>query len=267
MDEPTDRKATPVDIFTTPTAPRTDPKGSAPEKQGIARPKGRVPDIKPAYFVIAAVVIGAVWIAWPSARRSQPVPSRMLNSADAMSASAASLPASAASSAEAVVAPDAMTASLASQVATASAPVAQDSVLAGSNVAPTSASTDPRAMAAATPPLPAPAPATLATPPLASPSGACRIPATATAGRARKFRHGTRLAIASATEPAAVTIEAGKSAQPGDFVLNTVYRNQAWLQRGESTWVVQAGDVIDGLRILQVDAALRLVTTSRGVIH
>ncbi|MGE8051358.1 hypothetical protein ACQKPT_24035 [Pseudomonas monteilii] len=53
---------------------------------------------------------------------------------------------------------------------------------------------------------------------------------------------------------------------PG-YNLNTVYTDQAWIQHGEKTFVVQVGDVVDGLRITGIDPVSRRVTTSRGVIR
>ncbi len=51
------------------------------------------------------------------------------------------------------------------------------------------------------------------------------------------------------------------------FSLNTIYRGQAWIQTDERTYVVQPGDVIDGIRIERVEPITRRVITSRGVIR
>ncbi|CAG9260891.1 conserved hypothetical protein [Burkholderia diffusa] len=57
------------------------------------------------------------------------------------------------------------------------------------------------------------------------------------------------------------------SAAPHGLVLNTIYRDEAWIQSAERTYVVQAGDVIDGIRIISVDATKREVVTSQGTIR
>ncbi|KPX91111.1 hypothetical protein [Pseudomonas meliae] len=51
------------------------------------------------------------------------------------------------------------------------------------------------------------------------------------------------------------------------YSLNTVYADQAWIQHGEKTFVVQVGDLIDGLQIIGIDPVTRRVTTSKGVIR
>ncbi len=54
---------------------------------------------------------------------------------------------------------------------------------------------------------------------------------------------------------------------PHGFTLNTIYRDQAWIQNAERTYIVQEGDVIDGLRIERVDPNTRQVITSLGIIR
>lgn len=51
------------------------------------------------------------------------------------------------------------------------------------------------------------------------------------------------------------------------YSLNTVYSDQAWIRHGEKTFVVQVGDLVDGLKIIGIDPVARRVTTSRGVIR
>ena len=51
------------------------------------------------------------------------------------------------------------------------------------------------------------------------------------------------------------------------YTLNTVYSDQAWIQHGEKTFVVQVGDLVDGVKITGIDPVARRVTTSRGVIR
>lgn len=60
-----------------------------------------------------------------------------------------------------------------------------------------------------------------------------------------------------ASEPSAVA----------GYSLNTVYSDQAWIRHGEKTFVVQVGDLVDGLKIIGIDPVARRVTTSRGVIR
>lgn len=67
----------------------------------------------------------------------------------------------------------------------------------------------------------------------------------------------------------ATRIAPGRNAGPTlrDYTLNTVYREQAWIQGAERTYVVRAGDVIDDVRIVRIDPRARQVVTSRGVIR
>ncbi|AYN18972.1 MULTISPECIES: hypothetical protein [Pseudomonas] len=60
-----------------------------------------------------------------------------------------------------------------------------------------------------------------------------------------------------ATQPSAVA----------GYRLNTVYADQAWLEHGDKTFVVQVGDLVDGVKIIGIDPVARRVTTSRGVIR
>lgn len=58
-----------------------------------------------------------------------------------------------------------------------------------------------------------------------------------------------------------------KTSKPSDFTLNTIYREQAWIQRAERTYLVQAGDNVDGLRIIRIEPVARSVVTSHGLIR
>lgn len=51
------------------------------------------------------------------------------------------------------------------------------------------------------------------------------------------------------------------------FSLNTVFRNQAWLRGPDLTYVVQPGDVINGLEVIRIDPVARTVLTSQGIIR
>jgi len=76
--------------------------------------------------------------------------------------------------------------------------------------------------------------------------------------RARPARHVVRVVNGERREQGPLVRE---------FTLNTIYRGQAWIQSEERTYVVQAGDVVDGLRIERVEPRARQVVTSRGVIR
>lgn len=51
------------------------------------------------------------------------------------------------------------------------------------------------------------------------------------------------------------------------YSINTVYADQAWLQHDQKTFVVQVGDVFDGIRILRIDPVSRQVNTNLGMIR
>ncbi|MRU28298.1 hypothetical protein [Xylella fastidiosa] len=72
--------------------------------------------------------------------------------------------------------------------------------------------------------------------------------------------------VISTTPTATMSIGTGTTKQ-GDFTLNTIYRDQAWIQNGERTYVVQVGDVIDGMHINHIDSSRRQVVTSLGTIR
>lgn len=51
------------------------------------------------------------------------------------------------------------------------------------------------------------------------------------------------------------------------YSINTMYTDQAWVQHGDQIHVVQAGDTINGIKVLRIDARLRRVQTSHGIIR
>jgi hypothetical protein len=51
------------------------------------------------------------------------------------------------------------------------------------------------------------------------------------------------------------------------YSINTVYTDQAWLGHDQRTFVVQVGDVFDGIRVLRIDPVSRQVVTNLGVIR
>lgn len=62
----------------------------------------------------------------------------------------------------------------------------------------------------------------------------------------------------------------GSDARPGksaDFTINTIYSDQVWLEGKDRTYIVQVGDVIDGLKVLRINAADRTVLTTAGLIR
>lgn len=63
------------------------------------------------------------------------------------------------------------------------------------------------------------------------------------------------------------TASSGPVAKPGDFTVNTIFRDQAWIQNSERTYVVQAGDVVNGLKIIRIDPNSRRVVTNNGTIR
>lgn len=58
-----------------------------------------------------------------------------------------------------------------------------------------------------------------------------------------------------------------KTVPAATFSLNTVFRNQAWLRGPDLTYVVQPGDVINGLEVIRIDPVARTVLTSQGIIR
>lgn len=75
-------------------------------------------------------------------------------------------------------------------------------------------------------------------------------------------------ATALASAPAAGQAPARKSeGRLAGFEVNTVYKDQAYVRHGDSTYIVQVGDTIEGVQILAIDADQRRVITPVGVIE
>lgn len=274
MDDPKEQGKQPgldVDIFSSqPGARKESDAGVA--AAGVVK-KSRLSRLGPVPFVIAAVVVAVAWIGWPylfsgssgdsSATVGMLTPDRAIGDASPdrmqgqpqMTASVAS-------------APD-VTASNTSALAAASAPGAASdpasrSIVAAASTSDTGATQFPtreKELQATVDDLQVK---------LAAAEGrgkACPAPAqvtrVATAGARHLVRHTKRTPRAQAVAAKPDTVEGRKAS----FTLNTVYRDQAWIQDAERTYIVQAGDVIDGMRVVRVDAATREVVTSSGVIR
>lgn len=55
--------------------------------------------------------------------------------------------------------------------------------------------------------------------------------------------------------------------QVNGYSLNSIYPNQAWLKKGDKTYVVSQGDKLGNITINKIDATRREVTTSAGLIR
>ncbi|MEP9641572.1 hypothetical protein [Xanthomonas euvesicatoria] len=291
MIDPTGKDKQPdsgVDIFNM----KPDAKNATePDKTqaGAAQPKAStlpsfVSKLGPVHFVIACAVVAAAWIGWPyvfgGSSSDKSTTERMLNPDQAMtdasraqqyqpvanqSSTSSAVAASSVTTATAAPASDvtaAAPASGASAVTVAAAPAAASA--AGTQASqPTAKETELQAKvddlqgklaAAEAQAAKCPAPIATASTNVSKPNHRVRHVSTSP----RRY--------ASTTPTATARIGAGTS-KPGDFTLNTVYRDQAWIQNTERTYVVQAGDVIDGMRIDRVDASTRQVMTSLGTIR
>jgi hypothetical protein len=245
-------------------------KSKAPALQGFASKLG------PVHSAVAAVIIAAAWIAWPhmfgGSSRDTSTTTRMLNPDQAMSDAsrtqqqyqasanqpAASAPTTSASSVATTDAPSASAASAATAVTAASSP------LPASETAAQAQSTKEAELQAKVDDLQGKLAAAEAQ------AAKCPAPAAAATASVSKPKHRVRHTSTSPRRYAtsATTSHVGTGATKlGDFTLNTVYRDQAWIQNAERTYVVQAGDVIDGMRIIRVDASTRQVVTSLGTIR
>ncbi|WP_321959364.1 hypothetical protein [Burkholderia cenocepacia] len=227
----------------------------------------------PRHFVIAGAVIAAAWIGWPyvfgrSAPEKSPT-ARMLNPDQAMS------DASRAQQQYQPIPNRPSTAPAASTVATTAAPTVDASAA---------------LVAVASGPIAASATAAQTSQPTAKETELqakvgdlqgkldaaeaqavkCSAPVATASTNVGKPKHRVRHVSTSPRRDVSTTsptrIGAGTT-KPGDFTLNTVYRDQAWIQNAERTYVVQAGDAIDGMRIVRVDASARQVVTSLGTIR
>lgn len=52
-----------------------------------------------------------------------------------------------------------------------------------------------------------------------------------------------------------------------EYAINTVYPDQAWIEKAGKLSVVQVGDTFDGMRVVRIDPATRIVVTSQGLIR
>lgn len=291
MSDPTGKDKQPdsgVDIFNVkPAARNTSEPGKAPA--GAAQPKASalpsfVSKLGPVHFAIACAVVAAVWIGWPyvfgGSSSDNSTNAHMLNPDQAMT------DASRAQQYQPVAnQPATSPAVAASSVTTATAAPASD-VTAAAPASGASAAT----VAVASAPAAASAASTQASQPTAketelqakvddlqgklataeAQAAKCPAPVATASTNVSKPKHRVRHVSTSPRRYVSTTpttsIGAGTT-KPGDFTLNTVYRDQAWIQNSERTYVVQAGDVIDGMRIVRVDASTRQVVTSLGTIR
>lgn len=282
MSDPTGKDKQPdsgVDIFNVkPAARNTSEPGKA--QAGAAQPKASalpsfVSKLGPVHFAIACAVVAAVWIGWPyvfsGSSSDKSTNAHMLNPDQAMTDASraqqyqpvanqpATSPAVAASSVTTATAAPASGASAAT-VAIASAPAAA-SAAAAQTSQPTAKETELQAKVDDLQ-------GKLAT--AEAQAAKCPAPVATASTNVSKPKHRVRHVSTSSRRYVSTTpttsIGAGTT-KPGDFTLNTVYRDQAWIQNSERTYVVQAGDVIDGMRIVRVDASTRQVVTSLGTIR
>lgn len=292
MSDPTGKDKQPdsgVDIFSMkPDAKNTSEPGKA--QAGAAQPKASalpsfLSKLGPVHFAIACAVIAAAWIGWPyvfsGSSSDKSTSARMLNPDQAMT------DASRAQQYQPVAnQPATSPAVAASSVTTATAVPASDvtavTPASGASAATVAAASAPSATSAAS---------TQASQPTAketelqakvddlqgklataeAQAAKCPAPVATASTNVSKPKHRVRHVSTSprryvSTTPTTTRIGTGTT-KPGDFTLNTVYRDQAWIQNSERTYVVQAGDVIDGMRIVRVDASTRQVVTSLGTIR
>lgn len=228
---------------------------------------GLAAKLGPIHFGAAGVIIAAVWIAWPYIFSSLPssaslsASSRMLAPSEAMSdASHAALP-NASESSTAQISPT----QAASEFATASSASASSAVPTSASE-PTPAATQPSAkeveLEAKLDELQGKLAVVEAQ--VATHSAAAAL-AMANKSKPRVHRvYSTRHRHTNAPPKSRSSEDTVNS---NGFTLNTIYRDQAWIQNTERTYVVQEGDVIDGMRIVRVEPLARQVITSLGAIR
>lgn len=69
-------------------------------------------------------------------------------------------------------------------------------------------------------------------------------------------------------KPAAqVAKRAPPAAKQAAFRINTIYPDQAWVDKGDRTYIVQVGDVLEGARVLRIDTTARRIVTTAGEIR
>ena len=286
MSDPTDKDKQPdsyVDVFNMkPDTKAGDQAGKTQHyaahtaKPRAAALQGFTSKISPVHFVVAALVIAGAWIAWPYMFRGSSsdtaTTARMLTSNQAMSEanraqqqyqmSANQVPASAPKTPTS--SPAANDVASAGTASAATAVTAESSPLPTSETAAQAQSTKEAELQAKVDDLQGKLAAAEAQ------VAKCPAPAAEATASVSKPKHRVRHVSTAlrryATSTTATRIGTGGT-KPGDFTLNTVYRDQAWIQNGERTYVVQAGDVIYGMRIVRVDASTRQVVTSLGTIR
>ncbi len=93
------------------------------------------------------------------------------------------------------------------------------------------------------------------------------VKAAATASKSKPRTHRDSRSQPSRTNAPSKSPSSEEESKPIGFTLNTIYRDQAWIQNSDQTFVVQEGDVIDGMRIVRIDPLARQVITSLGTIR
>lgn len=255
---------------------RIDAESSKPKSNRSVR-AGFAFKLRPIHFGAAVAIVAAVWIGWPYVFCNSPPEdpfsssTRMPRSSEALK-EANRLPQRYPAASETLAAWDGAT------VASAQAPViAAASAPTTASIAislPATVSTQPSAKEAELQ-----AKVTELQNKLAQTEAQCpkcpvpvsTIAAMANKPKSRPRRAGNAPRQVTGAEIAAtgktVAADSDKTAKAGCFTINTIYRDQAWIQNATSTYVVQAGDVIGGLRIVRVEPAARQVVTNLGVIR
>ena len=267
MSEPIDRDKAPnsgVDVFNmTPSSKpdNTASQGDAATSAAGEGASGWALKVRPVHFAVVAVLIAGAWIGWP-----------YMSSSSAASDQLATSPQMLTPRSERLVPPNA-TASKTGHAVPASSPApAQMAVAAHEPVAavmpapmPAQSSVREIELQATVAELQsklasAEAQAAARTPP----ARATVVESTTSRKPESKLHDVRRSRSAVATRP-----RPGRNAGPTlqGYTLNTVYREQAWIEGAERTNVVRAGDVIDDVRIVRIDPRSRQVVTSRGVIR
>lgn len=293
MSDPTGKDKQPdsgVDIFNMkPDAKNASESGKT--QASAAQPKAStlpsfVSKLGPVHFAIACAVVAAAWIGWPyvfsGSSSDKSTTARMLNPDQAMTDASraqqyqpvanqpATSPAVAASSVTAATAAPASDVTAVAPASGASAATVTAASAPGGASATSTQASQPTAKETELQAKVDDLQSKLAT--AEAQAAKCPAPIATASTSVSKPRHRVRHVSTSprryvSTTPTATTRIGAGTTKPGDFTLNTVYRDQAWIQNAERTYVVQAGDVIDGMRIVRVDASTRQVVTSLGTIR
>jgi hypothetical protein len=273
-----------VDSQAMPTSDETenaaqDPAALEVKKAGLA---GKLSNLRPMHFGVLGALATAVWIAWPfvfgasgEVNRTTPhvlTPSAAMTQATAeRRAEVSTTPATTVAESVQPMAASAVTAVAAQVTAAASVPAAQ-AVPQSVPLNPKDGEPHSQSLQAQIDALKAQLALTQSQAASAQ-SLAARCPAKVSSvppdAQPRIARHSRRSVAAisrNATDRPA-DLERDTAVGLQDFQLNTVYREQAWIQTSQKTYVVQAGDIIEGVRIERVDPVARSVVTSRGVIR